>query len=718
MKRFLFPLIILFLVIDSPWVFGIGKVSKSIHPDYVPGELLIKFKPGVHSLATQAFHARIGAQPLGELSGIRVQRIKIPATTMTMKEAIQYYQNNLDVEYVEPNYIIQATAIPNDPDFNQLWALNNDGQTGGAVDADIDAPEAWDVQTGSSNVIIAVVDSGAAYTHPDFDDGVNSNIWSNSAEVSGRPGIDDDGNGYIDDINGWDFLGEDNDPTDCNGHGTHVAGTIAALGDNNAGVTGVNWRASVMPLRILGPRGFGNIVKAAEAIIYAADNGAMIINASWGWDNGGFSQTLYDAISYANQDGCVFVAAAGNSGNNNDQVPFYPASFNLPNIIAVAATDHFDSLASFSNYGATAVDVAAPGVSIRSSVPLIVQGPEVEVLNEDFELGLANWTHWGINALWNLTEALSVSPTHSLADSPSGDYLGGTNSYITYDTGFNLVDKEARLECKVRYALGAGDSLSIGGTIDGAFYGQFALTGSSGGSFQSIAPDISLLGEFTNNTNIGFHLFSNNDLYEGDGVYIDDVVLKTQDLLIGGYGYNPSSGTSMAAPHVAGLAALIWAEEPGLTHSEVKERILKGVEVKMGLRGQMVTGGRINAHNSLANVPPSPSNLSAAAASDTQINLSWSDNSYGESGFKIQRKEAARGTYEEITTVAANTTLYSDTGLTPSTTYHYQVMASNGVNDSEPSNEAAATAAAPVPLTSGGSDDGGCFIEAAIFPKD
>ncbi len=174
----------------------------------------------------------------------------------------------------------------------------------------------------------------------------------------------------------------------------------------------------------------------------------------------------------------------------------------------------------------------------------------------------------------------------------------------------------------------------------------------------------------------------------------------------------------MAAPHVAGLAALIWAEEPGLTHSEVKERILKGVEVKMGLRGQMVTGGRINAHNSLANVPPSPSNLSAAAASDTQINLSWSDNSYGESGFKIQRKEAARGTYEEITTVAANTTSYSDTGLTPSTTYHYQVMASNGVNDSEPSNEAAATAAAPVPLTSGGSDDGGCFIEAAIFPKD
>jgi subtilisin family serine protease len=688
------------------------------HPEYVPGELLIKFKPGVLHLAKQAFHAGIGARHVGGLSHIRIQRVRIPITTMSMQEAIQYYRNNPDVEYVEPNYVVWITATPNDPQFNQLWGMNNNGQTGGTTDADIDAPEAWDIQTGSSNTVIAVIDTGVVRNHEDL----NGNIWTNNVELNGNPGVDDDGNGYVDDVNGWDFLGADNDPTDYNGHGTHVAGTIAGRGNNGIGVTGVNWTASIMPLRCMGPQGFGDTLKASEAIVYAADNGANVINASWGGP--GFSQTLYDAISYANQKGCLFVAAAGNGGfdlvgDNNDQIPFYPSSFSLPNIIAVAATDHNDGLASFSNYGITSVDVAAPGVNIRSSIPSITMGGEIQVFSDDFESGLANWTHWGANDMWDLTEAVSVSPTHSLADSPAGDSLDGTGSKIpTFNKKFNLVDKQSTLECRVRYALGAGDFLLIGGTIDGAFNTVDMVAGSSGGGFQSLTTDVSLIGEFTHETEIGFNVLSDGSITD-DGVYIDDVTLKTRDFLIGGDTYSSANGTSMAAPHVAGLAALIWAEEPGLTHSEVKERILNGAEGKASLKGRMVTGGRINAYLSLQNEPASPSNLSATAAPGNQINLSWSDNSYGESSFKIERKEGVGGTYGQIDQVATDTTSYNDTGLTTGTVYYYRIRASNGVNDSAYSNEAWATASVTIqtiPASSGGGGGGGCFVTTAIHP--
>lgn len=714
MKKFLFLSIFFLVFYDTP-IHGMGRLPTSYYPEYLPGELLIKFKPGVLHRTKQAFHARIGARHVGELSLIRVQRIKIPVATMTMEDAIEYYRNNPEVEYVEPNYIVRAVATPDDPQFNQLWGLNNTGQTGGTEDADIDAPEAWDIHTGSSDMVIAVIDTGVAYNHGDLNDGVNSNIWTNDTELNGNPGVDDDGNGYVDDIYGWDFLGEDSDPTDYNGHGTHVAGTIAALGDNGTGITGVNWTASIMPLRFLGPLGYGDTAKASEAILYAANNGAKVINASWG--GGGLSQTLYDAISYANDRGCLFVVAAGNAGDNNDQIPFYPASYNLPNIIAVAATDHNDNLASFSNFGVTSVDVAAPGVNVLSSVPSLSLGPEVQLFSENFESGLGNWTHWGTNDLWELTDTDSVSPTHSLADSPLGDYLNNTDSYITYDTSFNLVDKITTLEYKVKNELESGDYLFIGGTISGTFVPLFTLNldgiigGSSGGNFESHTTYISLFGDLTNNTNIGFNLFSNASNVD-DGVYIDDVIFKARDLLIAGYDYIAYNGTSMAAPHVAGLAALIWAEDDSLTHSEVKERILNGVEVKTSLKEKTLTGGRINAYNSLLNMPASPSNLSATAVSSAQINLSWSDNCYGETGFKIQRKtDAAAGVWTQIAVVGADETSYADTSCAASTTYYYQVFSYNPTGDSPASNEASTTTpAAPV---GGGGGGGGCFVTTA-----
>jgi len=388
--------------------------------DYVPGQLLVKWKEGASLLSVQNTIRALNMKTERNFPSLKVHQMKLPRGT-EVKTALAMLQNNPNLEYAEPNYIIRVLATPNDAQFDQLWGLHNTGQTGGTADADIDAPEAWDIQTGSPDVVIAVTDSGVAWGHPDLNDGSHSNIWTNDAELNGTPGVDDDGNGYVDDIRGWDFVGKDNDPTDYHTHGTHVSGTIAALGNNSAGITGVNWRASIMGLRIIGPWGVSDTANAMEAITYAVDNGAKVINASWG--GGGFSQALYDALSYANGHGVLFVAAAGNGGqdaigDDNDQTPFYPASYDLPNIISVAATDHNDTLADFSNYGATSVDIAAPGAWIRSSVPTVGVDSVVNTLfTENFDSGLGNWTSWGTNDLWGLSSTYWTSSPNSLADS-------------------------------------------------------------------------------------------------------------------------------------------------------------------------------------------------------------------------------------------------------------------------------------------------------------
>jgi subtilisin family serine protease len=347
-------------------------VQELLSHEYIEREIIVKFKNEValdnlrFNSASSRAHSATGAavkRNFRKLNGLQLVKLR---GDRSMKDALKAYLENPEVEYAEPNYIVNAALSPNDPNLYKLWGLNNTGQTGGTSDADIDAVEAWDITTGSSNVVIAVIDSGVAINsnisvgHPEL----NDNIWTNPGETSCTDGIDNDSNGYIDDCFGWDFIDNDNDPMDYAGHGTHVAGTIAAVGNNNQGITGVMWDASIMPLRFLDAAGSGNTADAISAINYAAANGAHVMNNSWG--GGGFSQSLEDAI---NASGILAVCAAGNSGLNNDATPFYPASYSSDNIISVAATDHNDNLASFSNYGATSVDIAAPGVSIYSTFP-------------------------------------------------------------------------------------------------------------------------------------------------------------------------------------------------------------------------------------------------------------------------------------------------------------------------------------------------------------
>lgn len=266
------------------------------------------------------------------------------------------------VRYAEPDYIAYASGFPNDLNFGSLWGLHNTGQTGGTVDADIDAPEAWEYHTGSRTVKVGIIDSGIDYKHPDLE----ANIWTNPREIAGN-GIDDDHNGYIDDVRGWDFRNNDNDPKDDNRHGTHCAGTIGALGGNGTGVVGVCWQVSMVPLKFLGSNGSGATSDAVEAVSYATSIGVTLTSNSWG--GGPSSTALRDAINAADAAGILFVAAAGNSTSNNDSVPSFPASYAGANIISVAATKSRDALASFSNYGAVSVDIAAPGDAIYSTVP-------------------------------------------------------------------------------------------------------------------------------------------------------------------------------------------------------------------------------------------------------------------------------------------------------------------------------------------------------------
>ncbi len=355
--------VVLFFHLLLFFIFISGSYARESFPQYVEGQLIIKFADKVTQGQKKALHARINSATLREFPFIEAQLVQISG--MSVEEAINLFKGDPRIVYVEPNYIWHADIVSNDPGFDLLWGMHNTGQTGGKAGADIDVVDAWNISTGDS-VIIGVIDTGVDTAHVDL----RGNIWTNPNEIPNN-GIDDDGNGYVDDIHGWDFVNWDNGPVDDNGHGTHCSGTIAAMGDNSVGVVGVCWSARIMALKFLDASGNGTTEDAVLAVEYATKMGARLTSNSWG--GGGYSQALKDAIDSSGAQGMLFVAAAGNTRNNNDVYPFYPSSYDLDNVISVAATDHFDSLTHEttwgSNYGLTSVDLAAPGVYIYSTIP-------------------------------------------------------------------------------------------------------------------------------------------------------------------------------------------------------------------------------------------------------------------------------------------------------------------------------------------------------------
>lgn len=446
-------------------------------PEYVPGEVIVRYRDKASERAMQRVRDTVGGTARARLArydvSARLERLTLPSW-LTVEQAITALEQEPLVKYAEPNFIYRHAAVPSDPRFDELWGLNNTGQSingglGGLVDADIDAPEAWDRNTGSPTVFVGVIDQGIDFNHPDLagvvinpGEDANGDGVITSADING---IDNDGNGKIDDVRGWDFVSNDNsiyDPvspadTTTDEHGTHVSGTIGAVGNNARGVAGVNWNVRIISGKFLGAAG-GTTANAINAVDYFTDlkvnRGVNIVATSNSWGGGGFSQALQDAIDRANAAGILFVAAAGNDATNNDATPNYPSNYPSANVIAVASVDRFDALSGFSNYGATTVDVGAPGSTILSTTP------------------------------------------------------GNTYSYF--------------------------------------------------------------------------------------------------------------SGTSMATPHVTGLAALLKSDTPALTAAGIKSRILNTVVATPALAGRCLTGGRINAANALGVAPPPTPDFSIAASPASQ----------------------------------------------------------------------------------------------------
>ena len=573
-------------------------------PEYVPGEVIVRFRAGTTTAARSS--------TLAATQGQFVQSLGLPGATLvrladgvSVESAVAELESDPDVLYAEPNYIYKLSTVPNDPDFDLTWGLSQ------ANDKDIDAPAAWTRTRGSANVIVAVIDSGIAYSHPDL----AGNIWINDDPAGGG---DNDGNGFIDDTRGWDFIQNDNTPLDYNGHGTHVAGTIGAVGNNARGVPGVNWDVSLMALRAADANGSLPNNAIVNAITYACANGADIVNGSFG--GSGASATVRDAILSAPCANTLFVFAAGNSGWDldgntgvNDQA--YPCEFHRPpgeggasaaNILCVGATDRNDVIANFSNRGTSAVHLAAPGVDILSAAPGY---SSVVGFPEGFEGTVAQFNaRWGNRVPnpnpWNRTSATDTGGAFSITDSPVGLYNG----------------RRTRRSRSSHHSASSAEPAAASTTTCGSTRTTTSAAArrrtTSSGSTSTACPSAagparpsatgSLLRRVLHRrrhagVTIGLGLDVDNDNAVGDGVYIDN--LNVNCLNHTGNAYQFLDGTSMATPHVAGVAALLLADSPPLTVAQLKNAILAGVDTPVGLATHIQGGRRLNAAKALGIVP-------------------------------------------------------------------------------------------------------------------
>lgn len=594
-----------------------SKKLKKQKPSYVEGEVIVKYKQDKINLKTPSglaeayiFEKKYSLEKTDELKDSNIQVFKSKVST---EEMIEKLKSDPNIEYVEPNYIrYPSTISTNDTYKNLLWGLDNTGQivsgTAGSSDADIDAPEAWALSEGSTSVIVAVIDSGVAYSHPDL----LANMWDGSS-------CKDENGDVLGSCNhGYDFENSDKTPLpDSSSHGTHIAGTIAAVKNNSKGIIGVAPQVKIMALKVS-----FTVVQIVEAIDYAIQNEAKVINASYGAED--YSLTEYDAINRFRAADGIFVAAAGNESVNNDGgVHTYPSDYDLDNIISVTATDQSDNLASFSNYGLTSVDLGAPGVNIYSTIPT-----ETTVLNETFNSLVApnipsGWVKGGTSNNWG-TYYFGGDIGNVLYGDLAYPYYNSRDTYVNSPT-YNLVGGGASISfwaiCDTEYTTSywsdymqleySSDGTNFSPATDPYFGGDFrwdeayldflnddsSPTGNANYYFEDVLIESEYL---TSNFRLGFRWVSNSSDNDYDGCFLDDIeITKFSDGSDEKYEYE--EGTSMATPHVAGGAALLLSINPDLTTAQVKTLLINYGDTKAPLIGKTVSGKRLNIFNSLSN---------------------------------------------------------------------------------------------------------------------
>jgi len=586
---------------------GLSSWGKS---QYVPGEVLVKFTSSAIAQERAASVAAQGHAFLADLDQSGLVHIKL-AAGQTMETALAAYRHDPNVEYAQPNYIYHASAMPNDPQYGQLWAFKNTGQTvgtfppnHGAVGDDIHIEPAWGQITDCSSVVVAVVDSGVNYNQEDL----TPNMWDGAAA-----GFPNHGANCVGNIN---CTG--NDPMDLNGHGTHVAGIIGAVGNNNTGTTGVCWKATIMAVRVLNASGSGSTSTIVQGVNFAVTRGAKVINMSLGGPAPGpgqIDQAFSDAIASAQTSDVVVVVAAGNGDAsgvsvNNDITPHYPCNFTQPNLICVAALDPNFALATFSNFGLTSVDVGAPGINILSTWT----GAETTV-NDNLNTGVApNWTTSGGWAHGTVTlTSGSVDALLNPATYPTGVYGTSVDNRVFKTFSLNGVDK-ATLQAFAAINIVNGDHfrtayLSTGGD---PFAGTGTILDDTPGplatfpSFFSGTFDLS--GCITMTCTIGFELQSGANTPKDRGLGI--VKFSIQTLALNSTSYKIENGTSMATPMVAGLAAMLRAYNPLFTYADTVNAIKNAGRSVPALAGKTTTGKAVDAMSSLAYINP-PTGLSA-----------------------------------------------------------------------------------------------------------
>ncbi len=548
---------------------------------YKPGEILVKYRAGGKNAARAFYKQYWKAATVQQFKRNDIDRVKLPKN-MTVTDALALYRQDPDVESAEPNYYRRAALIPNDPFLGEQWALHNTGQfvfdRTGSNDADMDALQAWNVSTGSTGVTVAVIDSGVNYDHPDL----QANMLA-----------------------GFDLLSNDADPMDQDGHGTFIAGIIAAAGNNGTGVAGVAWQVKILPLRFLNVHGGGFDSDLIDAIERADNAGADIVNCSFGGP--GNNSLLETAMA---NSPALFVCSAGNDNADNDAVPVYPAGFDLPNIIAVAATDQDDAKTSFSNYGFASVDVGAPGKNILST--FTTRADHYNYDFDDNDLDGNNWVRNTNNGNWRTTNETSVSGAFSLTDSDGADYVDNADHYARSPAIDLSTETGALLQFKIRGISATGDLLYVEASVDDINWTNLVVNlfdnnpNPAYSKFTSgVSGDLDS-GWYTATVDLGtydgqgtvyfrFRFTSNADGDTAKGWFIDDVVVETNDSATYAYW----DGTSFAAPMVAGIAALIKSEYPSLNSSQIKAAIENSVDPVPGLTNLVASGGRVNANGAL-----------------------------------------------------------------------------------------------------------------------